>query len=43
MIARVYGKWMPSADVHAGDKAVALFAEQQPGNGLATVGVKPLR
>lgn len=25
MIARVYGKWMPDADLHAGMKAVAIF------------------
>lgn len=43
MIARVYGKWMPSADTHAGDKAVALFASNQNSNLIATLGVKPLR
>lgn len=42
MIARVYGKWMPSADTHAGEKAVALFAGDAPGNVRATAGVKPL-
>jgi len=26
MIARVYGRWMPSADIHAGSKASALWA-----------------
>lgn len=43
MIARVYGKWMPSADPHAGDKAVALFGAEVSGNGKATAGVQPLR
>ncbi|WP_241049241.1 site-specific integrase [Achromobacter xylosoxidans] len=28
MIIRVYGKWMPSADLNAGGKAVDLFAEK---------------
>lgn len=27
MIARVYGRWMPDADVHAGARAVATFAK----------------
>ncbi|MFM0738579.1 integrase [Paraburkholderia xenovorans] len=27
MIARVYGRWMPSADDLAGDRAVEKFAE----------------
>lgn len=42
MIARVYGKWMPSADLHAGDKAVALFAPNRNDNLMTTRGVKPL-
>lgn len=40
MIARVYGKWMPSADTNAGDKAVAIFAEKQSGNLRATLPVR---
>jgi integrase len=28
MIARVYGRWMPSADTTAGSKAVQMFAEK---------------
>jgi integrase len=27
MIAKVYGKWMPDANLTAGSKAVALFHE----------------
>ncbi|WP_281718456.1 tyrosine-type recombinase/integrase [Pandoraea apista] len=27
MIARVYGRWMPTADLKAGDKAVEKFAK----------------
>lgn len=29
MIARTYGKWMPSADMSAGSKAEALFSSQE--------------
>lgn len=31
MIARVYGKWMPIADMKAGSKAVELFSSSQSG------------
>lgn len=31
MIARVYGKWMPIADMKAGNKAVELFSSSQSG------------
>lgn len=41
MIARVYGKWMPTADPNAGDKAVALFAGNQNSNLIAIPGVSP--
>lgn len=37
MIARVYGRWMPTADTDAGGKAVELFA---PANTLAQVAAK---
>lgn len=30
MIARVYGRWMPSADIEAGNKAVKQFAGKLP-------------
>lgn len=43
MIARVYGKWMPSADLNAGDKAVELFASKRNDNLMTTTAVKPLR
>lgn len=41
MIARVYGKWMPSADTNAGDKAVTLFAPGRNDNLMTTIVVKP--
>ena len=36
MIARIYGRWMPSADENAGDKAVRVFASND--NGMTTIG-----
>lgn len=29
MIAKIYGKWMPAADIDAGGKAESLFAPQE--------------
>jgi integrase len=34
MIARVYGRWMPSADTSAGSKAVEMFARSNPNMGV---------
>lgn len=39
MIARVYGRWMPSADLEAGQKAVQLFAGND--STMTTMGIDP--
>lgn len=36
MIARVYGRWMPTADIFAGSKAEATFSDQTRENHLKT-------
>ena len=37
MIARVYGRWMPSADYAAGNKAINLWAGGGENEGRETI------
>lgn len=41
MIARVYGRWMPSADVDAGFKAEKFWSSVKANEGIKHVGAKP--